>query len=667
MRRRRRLRASGAPLLVAVSLVVALGVPIASGSASAQSADLQGHVKTGANPLSAYTVTLYATNGAGTPATLGTATTAVDGSFDITYSPPDSAAVLYLLASNTGTPPNPGSAVLASVLGTGSIPTNVTVNELTTVAAGYAMAQFTKNDKIFGPSPGLQNSAGMVRNLDDPVSGSMSAVLANPPNVASSIETFNSVANMVAACVASQAQCAQLFTAATPTLGAAPTDTFQAVVDINHNPGQHVVPLFTVSQSGPQPYTPALGAPPDAWTLALRFVGDGTTMSGPGNMAVDAHGNIWVTNNYMYDANPAHSVCGSDLLLEFTPTGQYVPGSPWHGGGLNGAGFGIDIDPFGDVWAANFGFAAPTPGCPANLQPPHNSISEFSPSGEAISPDATATFGGGFTQGNINWPQGVTIDQQGNVWTANCQGDSVTQYPGGSPNAAVEIKNLGITKPFGAAHNANGVFVTGVGSDNVARILPDGSPAPGSPIGGGGMKKPLGITADSQGNLWVANSGLVDVPCPDRSNINSLGGSLTLLDANGHVLSPSGFTGGGLTIPWGVATDGNDNVWVANFGQQRLSEFCGTQPATCPAGVTTGQAISPANTGFGFDGLVRNTGVVVDPSGNVWLANNWKEVPPPSNPGGFEMVAFVGLASPVQRAAPRARPQPVAPVVRFTG
>jgi len=101
---------------------------------------------------------------------------------------------------------------------------------------------------------------------------------------------------------------------------------------------------------------------------------------------------------------------------------------------------------------------------------------------------------------------------------------------------------------------------------------------------------------------------------------------------------------------------------------QRLSEFCGVQPGNCPAGSVTGQAISPAGTGYGFDGLTRNTGVVVDPSGNVWLANNWKEVPPPSNPGGFEMVAFVGIAAPVHRAAPRAQPVgPVAPVARFTG
>jgi len=29
------------------------------------------------------------------------------------------------------------------------------------------------------------------------------------------------------------------------------------------------------------------------------------------------------------------------------------------------------------------------------------------------------------------------------------------------------------------------------------------------------------------------------------------------------------------------------------------------------------------------------------------LANNWKEIPIQTNPGGYEMVAFVGAAAPV--------------------
>jgi len=107
------------------------------------------------------------------------------------------------------------------------------------------------------------------------------------------------------------------------------------------------------------------------------------------------------------------------------------------------------------------------------------------------------------------------------------------------------------------------------------------------------------------------------------------------------------YYGGGITLRWGVAIDGNDNVFVANFSGQHLSEICGIKTATCPAGFKTGDPISPV-VGYRSDALTRNTGVASDPSGNVWLANNWLPVPIQSNPGGHAAVVFIGLAAPVK-------------------
>ena len=666
--RSRRVRASTTGL-IAAALVAALLAPIAAASPlSAQSTTLHGRVVTGATALEGFDVTLYATSGGGGPPdTLATATTAADGTFDLSYEAPANAgAVLYLLASNTTPPPDPGAVTLASVLGRAPIPADVVVNERTTVASAYAMTQFTENGALAGRAPGLQNAAGMVRNLVDLSSGDISPVLAGSPNGSdtSTRETFNSLANMIAACIASPGtQCPALFGAATPPGKPAPANTFQAMVDINLNPWQNVPTLMALSSLPPAPYQPARSSAPDAWTLALRFVGDGVSMDGPGNIAIDHEGSLWVTNNYEFKPTAVQPVCGAENLLRFSPTGEYVAGSPYTGGGLSGAGFGIDIDPFGDVWVANFGFAAPPPDCPEPFQPVHNTVSQVRHDGTPVSPGSTARSGagGGYTQGGIAFPQGTVSDDQGNIWIANCQGDSVTQYPGGDPNRAQELTDIGVSKPFGVARTTSqDIFVTGVASDTVAELRPDGSPAPGSPFSGGGLSHPLGVAVDSRDNAWVANSGFVDIPCP-QVNVGSLGGSVTLI-ANGQ---PTNFTGGGLTIPWGIAVDGNDTVWVANFAGKRLSQFCGADPSKCPAGFTTGQAISPAVSGYGFDGLVRNTGVAVDPSGNVWLCNNWKEVPIQANPGGYEIVTYVGVAAPVTRPAPRPRPQQTVP--RFTG
>jgi len=644
-----------AGMLVTALWSVSTGTP-----ASAAPAGLHGFVRSGATEVAQATVTLYAAADAGgSPQVLGTDHASPAGEFDIAYTPPaDPTAVLYVTAVARGASPNPGAVTLVTVLGTAPWPVEAIVNPRTTVAAAYAMTQFTDGTGIAGPAPGLQNAGAMAANLADPETGAVAGVLAASPNGSdtSTLPTFNSLANMVAACVDLPARCTTLFALATPAGGTAPTSTFAALVDVNRDPSHNAADLFAYAPV--LPYTPPRAAAPDAWTLALRFVGDGTSMDGPGNMAVDTDGNVWVTNNYQYAPDATTPVCGATTLLAFTPTGEYLQGSPFTGGGLSGAGFGIDIDPYGDIWVGNYGFAAPVPGCPAERQPPHDSVSQFRPDGTPVSP------ADGFTQGGVSWPQATVSDTHGNIWIANCEGDTVTYYPHGDPQQARTIGDLGITKPFDIAFNHDGAaFVTGVGSDDVAMLDPDGTPAR-APITGGGLNHPLGITADSAGYLWVANSAFADLPCPTLDGVGSAGGSVTLLAPDGSVVSTTPFTGGGLTLPWGITVDGNDNVWVANFAGKRLTELCGRQVETCPPGLTTGDPISP-DAGYTFDGFVRNTGVVVDPSGNVWVANNWKEVPIQTNPGGYEMVVLVGLAGPVHRAAPVDRPSHTSP--RFTG
>ena len=107
----------------------------------------------------------------------------------------------------------------------------------------------------------------------------------------------------------------------------------------------------------------------------------------------------------------------------------------------------------------------------------------------------------------------------------------------------------------------------------------------------------------------------------------------------------------GLRWPWGIAVDGNDNVWVANFAGKRIMQLCGVKEQNCPPGVHTGEPFS-LDTGYISDALKRVTGIQIDTSGNVWAVNNYEEIgllpPGQENPGGHEIVVFVGLAAPVK-------------------
>ncbi len=645
------------------SLVVGASYPETTGGSSpGHGTPIQhGTVRSGSRPIAAAEVTLFqAGDRLGARARpLARTHTDTDGRFRLSYRAPTDPDVVLYLAAETG-PAGPGHprtvhrvrpVRLVAMLGTGRRTGKVVLNERTTVAAGFAMAQFTRQGEVAGRSPGLQNAAAVSHNLADITSGRAARTLATAPNgnQTSTLRAFNTLADILSGCTAGQT-CRSLFDLAGHPGAPAPRETFQAVADIARLPGNHVTELFALAD-GRSTYRPRLTTAPDAWTLALRYVGNGRELDGPGNVAFDAQGTAWIGNNYVYNPDPRQSVCGSRILSRLTPTGHDVPGSPYRGGGLYGVGFGTAVDPKGHVWAANFGFQGT--GCPLDASRLYRSVSQFTADGLPLSPPQ------GWRQGDIVQPQGIVSDRQGNIWVANCGGRSVTRIPDGNPRRARNIAPRGdsLIKPFGITVDIRGrAWVTGNGSDSVMLLSPQGTPL--RSITGGGIKRPMGVASDSLGNVWVANGGAVVAPCEGTTPAmvaEAIEDIVTRhVDASVTMVRPDGttpakpFVNDGLFLPWGIAVDGNDTVWVANFGGHRLANLCGARPTACPPGLHTGEPISPAGTGYTSDGLERNTAVQIDPSGNVWLVNNWRTVPLQTNPGGHEVVVFIGLAAPVR-------------------
>ena len=289
---------------------------------------------------------------------------------------------------------------------------------------------------------------------------------------------------------------------------------------------------------------------PRSWLLFLKFTGgfnsayaDDNLMSGPGNVAFDKRGFAWINDNYVPSAELQLS-CAGLRLMKFYPWGESFDDSPYFGGGLSGAGFGISLDPRGNIWVGNFGFEAPVcdgslPPNPANKIPAtHNSVSLFRPNGQPISGPE------GFTRGYIWWPQGTVPDRKGNIWVANCGNDTVTVISRGKPwrarniplpNGQGESGNLKVMlpyepliKPFAIAIDPKGrAWVTGnradwdgikgnpaglvyrISLDGVVETLPNPTRRDNEPF----LKWPMGISGDSKGNMWVSNSDAVNVPC----------------------------------------------------------------------------------------------------------------------------------------------------------
>jgi hypothetical protein len=130
------------------------------GGASGALVTVTGTVSSGgaglAVPISGATVSIYEAETASAPI-IASGVTSATGSFSISVPTDGSGNVYYAIASKGG------NIELMALLGNAPLQ-SVTINELTTVASAYAMAQFLQNDSVIGPQLPLTIASGMAEN-----------------------------------------------------------------------------------------------------------------------------------------------------------------------------------------------------------------------------------------------------------------------------------------------------------------------------------------------------------------------------------------------------------------------------------------------------------------------------------------------------------------------
>jgi hypothetical protein len=152
---------------------------------------------------------------------------------------------------------------------------NVVINELTTVASAFTAAQFINGGAISGNPVGLRIAAGNVPNLVDPVTGTWGKVLLDPLNLTqtATMATLNTLGSLITASftVANDDWRARFFKAATPTGGATPKNTLEAMASIAREPWADPKTLYALfNEAYPQPKDGSRRAAPFAPYLALE-------------------------------------------------------------------------------------------------------------------------------------------------------------------------------------------------------------------------------------------------------------------------------------------------------------------------------------------------------------------------------------------------------------
>ncbi|AMA57029.1 hypothetical protein BCCGELA001_12765 [Bradyrhizobium sp. CCGE-LA001] len=666
--------------------------------ASAQ--QLLGKVNGGGGPIATSTVTLWAA-GEGAPTKLSETSTGDDGAFRLQFDTEKAGGGVLYLTAKGGEPkiggshgPNPAIALMTT-LGT-TAPKEATINELTTVASVWTGAQFLKGEALSGHALGLKIAAGNVPNLVDLTTGGWGTVVQDPLNSTqtTSLAVLNTLGGLLAGCITRvQADaCERLFAASTPPGKSAPTDTLTAAQAIALHPWNQPAKLFALlghfypaGREGPGsravPFRPYLLFAPGTWTIALRYAGGG--LNGLGGIGIDGDGNAWAANNQMAGSQSTMFGGIGGTLSALAPNGR--PISPmttgFTGGGVDFPGWGLTIAGDGKVWVTSIG---------------GKTISVFDKTGKPLSPST-----GYNLNGQLGGMQGVNTTPDGDVWALDSSKSQIVHIPKGDPAQArilcrtVDDKPVDgtcqVKGPFHVAFDLQGRVLVSNSNSNTVTRFPANDPGKAEELKVG--YSPHAIAIDSQGNAWVANvlgepsikEKLDLLRMKLRSSLESKlkpagggdetvekfialvriieefpGGSVSMIRPDGnHGTAPSFDGGGSISGPWGITVDGNDHVWVANGFGKTLTQLCGVRTETCPPGFKTGDPISPPKSGYAGKGMQFLTGVVVDPAGNVWAANNidlMDEVCLTKTPdetlstrcGGNAFVVFFGLAKPVR-------------------
>ncbi|OGT12641.1 MAG: hypothetical protein A3F73_08960, partial [Gallionellales bacterium RIFCSPLOWO2_12_FULL_59_22] len=338
-------------------------------------------------------------------------------------------------------------------------------------------------------------------------------------------------------------------------------------------------------------------------TVTFGSAGTGAGFYTPHGMAVDAQGNLFVTEN---GNNRVRKVTPGGAISTVAGNGQ----SGWNGGSGPDGGpateavvsspSGVAVDAQGNLYIATGSHG--------------NRIRKVTPDG-IISTVAGKNITGGFsgdggpaTAAALNYPRDVIVDAQGNLYIADggnhrirkVTPDGIISTVAGNGSAAFSgdggpATAAALNTPVAVAADAQGnLYIADANNRRIRKVTPDGIirtiagiglsaySGDGGPATAARFISTLGVAVDAQGNLYVADHWRVRRITPDGI-INTVAGKGS---SSGDFGEGGPATAAALGSMRGVAVDGRGNLYIADNTNNRVRKVSPSFSATGVGGLT---------------------------------------------------------------------------------
>ncbi|HTA82431.1 MAG TPA: T9SS type A sorting domain-containing protein [Bacteroidia bacterium] len=263
-----------------------------------------------------------------------------------------------------------------------------------------------------------------------------------------------------------------------------------------------------------------------------------------------------------------------------------------------------------------------------------------------IAGTATAGFSGDgsyATAAQLNQPMGIAVDNFSNIYIADfgnnrireinsmgmistIAGNGTAGYNGdGAPATATELNS-----PQAVAVNSSGaIYIADYGNNRIRTINSAGDIVTVAGNGTGGFTgdgtaataaeifHPTSITFDAAGNLYISDAGNNRIRKVNTAGIiSTVAGNGTAAYAGDGLAA----TAASISSPYGISVDANNNLFIADYGNNRIRMVTSSGIISTVAGNGTAGFAGDGGAGTASE-LNYPHGTSVDASGNVYVAD----------------------------------------------